>query len=135
MKHFLITDKRVQTCDIFVTFLLHFLNIVIKYFEKDPITDKGIFNLIFEDVDGISLLFIFLSNFIDYRICYEKMSEYMTDFNPTVCFDPNSNYIRNLNYFSADNIDDQIADLTKTDRKSTRLNSSHVSESRMPSSA
>ena len=51
---------------------------------------------------------------------------YDTDLNKLKIGDGNTNY-NDLDYLGGDLVDE--------DRKSTRLNSSHVSESRMPSSA
>lgn len=76
--------------------------------------DNGDFHKIFADDEGVSLLFSFLSSYIDYRLCYQSISDSVINYSPNVCFDANSKYDYNLKYFSKENIDDQISDLTRT---------------------
>ena len=89
---------------------------VILNFIKNYLVSNGVgkFNLIISDDQGVLLLFSFLSQYINYRLCYEKLSSSLANFTPTVCFNPNSKYDENINYFSNENINDQISDLTKT---------------------
>lgn len=89
-------------------------NVLVNFIKNYLVNGVALFNLIINDEQGVALLFSLLSNYIDYRICYEEISNSILNFTPTVCFDVNSRYDDNIKYFDEDSINNQINDLLKT---------------------
>lgn len=90
-------------------------NVVLGFIKNYLVTNNiGKFAIIISDQQSVLLLFSLLSQYINYRLCYEELAKSLVNFTPTVCFDPNSKYDENIKYFSDENIQDEISELTKT---------------------
>lgn len=76
-------------------------------------TNQKFYNFINDD-RAVEDLFIFLSNYIDYTLCYGLINNNLNNYVGTVCDDTSSRFDQNALYFGEIAIADQIADLSKS---------------------
>jgi hypothetical protein len=100
-------------------------NVVLGFIKNYLVSSSGVgkFYLVISDDQGIQLLFSFLSQYINYRLCYEQLSKSIANFTPTVCFNPNSKFDEYNKIFNEDAIEQEKNNLLRSldDLCSTKL--------------
>jgi hypothetical protein len=86
----------------------------IKNYQKNSNDKTPDFSILFDDLQSVGYLFLFLGQFIDYKLCLEIISNSLLNFIPSVCVDINSKFNDNSSSFSEEEMNDQVSDLEKT---------------------
>ena len=89
-------------------------NLLLSYIQEYKVEDDTVpnkFAKIINDEQDVGFLFLFLSEYIDYRLILELISSSLTDFTPSVCVNIESRFDELSSVFTPEQINDVAIDL------------------------